>query len=160
MGQSLSSPNCPMKWETIGDRQGHEMDRISKRSLWACISLLSPLHPPSLKVERVEQGVQRKEEMTKFENYFAICGICCVDFFFFFYGAGKVVFSGVHAKQLQGLSSKLSLCWKITTLHDRSSSLSTLFFTFLAPAGSSFTLKRKPANAIYQYQLQAPIWSD
>lgn len=58
----------------------------------------------------------RKEEMTNWENYFAICGTCCE---WAFQGGGKVVFPWAHAERLCGPRSKLSPCWKITTLHDR-----------------------------------------
>lgn len=58
-----------------------------------------------------------------------------------------------------GPRSKLSPCWKITALHDRSTSLSTLLFTFLLQAGSDFTFSGKPASAIYHLQPEAPTRS-
>lgn len=63
-------------------------------------------------------------------------------------GRRKVALLRAHAVRLGPLGSKLKSSWKITTLHDRSTSLSTLLFTFLTKRGSCFTLKSEPANAI------------
>lgn len=66
----------------------------------------------------------------------------------------KVALLWAHAVQLGPLRSKLKSGWKITTLqlHDWSTSLSTLLFTFLTKPGSRFTLK--PAIAICLLQLK------
>lgn len=93
----------------------------------------------------------KKEEMTNWENYFAICETCVESF----EEEGRWRFSWAHAERLWGLRSKLSPCWKITALHDRSASLSTLLFTFLPQPGSNFTLNCKLANAIHHLQLEA-----
>lgn len=95
-----------------------------------------------------------KEEMTNWENYFAICGTSCVQVF---EDGGKVAFSPAHAERLRKLRSKLSPCWKVTALHDRSTSLSTLLFTFLPWLGSNFTFSCKLANAIYHLQPEKPL---
>lgn len=120
-------------------------------------SHVSSLSPSPCFSENGKGGARRregrKEEMTNWENYFAICGTCCV---WVFQEGWKVALSWAHAEQLCGPRSKLSLCWKITALHDRSTSLSTLLFTFLPKPGSNFTFNCKLANAIYYLQLQAP----
>lgn len=70
-----------------------------------------------------------------------------------FGGRRKVALLWAHAVRLGPLGSKLKSGWKITTVHDRSTSLSTLLFTFLTKPGSCFTLKCEPANAICLQQL-------
>lgn len=102
--------------------------------------------------ERRREG--RKEEMTNWENYFAICGTCCVQVF---EGGGKVAFSPARAVRLWALRSKLSPFWKVTALHDISTSLSTVLFTFLPWLGSNFTFDCRPANAILHLQPERPL---
>lgn len=92
--------------------------------------------------------------MTNWENYFAICGTCCVQVF---EGGGKVAFSPARAERLWALRSKLSPCWKVTALHDISTSLSTVLFTFLPQQGSYFTFSCRPANAIWHLQPERPL---
>lgn len=93
---------------------------------------------------------ERKEEMTNWENYFAICRAwMCV----YSRREGGIFLPAASEDR----RSKLSPCWKITTLHDRSTSLSTLLFAFLPRPGSNFTFNCKLANAIYPLQPQARL---
>lgn len=59
-------------------------------------------------------------------------------------------FPWAHAEGLCGPRSKLSPCWKITTLHGRFKTLSTSPFAFLLPeANLTFYAKLAIANTIY-----------
>lgn len=65
----------------VGARQGPERYWVSQNSLWAHTSALSLPQSPCFS-ESGKGGARRregkKEEMTNWENYFAICGTCCV----------------------------------------------------------------------------------
>lgn len=135
------------KWALVPDRDRKGTESVKIHYGLTRLRTLPPLRSPSLKVGRVGQGQvrggKRKWQTGKTILPFVELVVCEG-----FWGGGKVAFPCAHAERLGGLRSKLSPCWKITALHDRSTSLSTLLFTFLPQPGSSFTLSCKPANAI------------
>lgn len=139
----------------VGARQG--LERESVKISYGLTHWLPPSPSfPECRKGGARRRERRKEEMTNRENYFPICGTWCA---LVFQRGGKVAFSWAHAEWLCGPRSKLSPCWKIPALHDRSTSLSTLLFTFLPQPGSNFTCNYKLANAIYHVQLEAPARS-
>lgn len=99
------------RWERVLD-QDYKRYRVSKNSLLANTSA-----PPfSLLFWKWEGWGKKKrgEERGNDKLRKLFCHL------WNFQGGGKVVFPWAHAEQLCGPRSKLSPCWKITTLHDRS----------------------------------------